>query len=69
MRQSGAGALEVVADGLRGLLPDDLGPWQQRNHRYGLKLWFGTAARPGRGLVGPPGRGAWRPRVRERREG
>ena len=33
---------EHVADGLHALLPDDFGPWQQRNHRYGLKLWFGT---------------------------
>jgi hypothetical protein len=37
-----------VADALHGLLPDDLGPWRQRNHRYGIKLWFGTAARPER---------------------
>jgi len=39
---------EVVADGLVGLLPDELGPWRQRNHRYGLKLWFGEAAKAGR---------------------
>lgn len=37
-----------VADALHGLLPDDLGPWRQRNHRYGIKLWFGTTARPDR---------------------
>lgn len=39
---------ERVADALHALLPDDLGPWHQRNHRYGLKLWFGTAAKPDR---------------------
>ena len=39
---------EQVADGLHALLPDDLGPWHQRNHRWGLKLWFGAAGRPGR---------------------
>jgi hypothetical protein len=39
---------EQVADALHALVPDDLGPWQQRNHRWGLKLWFGDAARPGK---------------------
>jgi hypothetical protein len=39
---------ERVADVLHALLPDDLGDWHQRNHRYGLKLWFGAAGRPGR---------------------
>jgi hypothetical protein len=39
---------EHVADGLHALLPDDLGPWHQRNHRYGLKLWFGPDGKPGR---------------------
>ena len=39
---------EQVADGLHALLPDDLGPWHQRNHRWGLKLWFGDAAKPGK---------------------
>ena len=39
---------EQVADALHGLLPDDLGAWHQRNHRYGLKLWFGDAAKPER---------------------
>jgi hypothetical protein len=39
---------EQVADGLHALLPDDLGEWHQRNHRYGLKLWFGAAGRPAR---------------------
>jgi hypothetical protein len=35
---------EQVADGLHALLPDDLGEWHQRNHRWGLKLWFGPAS-------------------------
>jgi hypothetical protein len=39
---------EQVADGLHALLPDELGEWHQRNHRYGLKLWFGPAAKPDR---------------------
>lgn len=42
---------EQVADGLHALLPDELGPWFQRNHRYGLKLWFGhdgSATKPSR---------------------
>src|SRR5690606_31124036 len=26
----------------------DLGPWGRRAHRYGIKLWFGGAAKPGR---------------------
>ena len=39
---------EQVADGLHALLPDELGAWRQRNHRWGLKLWFGTTDRPGR---------------------
>lgn len=39
---------ELVADGLHALLPDELGPWRQRNHRYGLKLWFGEAVKPDR---------------------
>ena len=39
---------EQVADGLHALLPSELGPWRQRNHRWGLKLWFGTAERAGR---------------------
>lgn len=37
---------ERVADGLHALLPDDLGPWRQRNHRWGLKLWFGAPGKP-----------------------
>jgi hypothetical protein len=39
---------EVVADGLVALLPDDLGPWHQRHHRWGIKLWFGPAGKPDR---------------------
>lgn len=39
---------EGVADALHGLLPRDLGPWRERHHRYGLKLWFSERARPER---------------------
>ena len=39
---------EQVADGLHSLVPDGLGPWRQRNHRYGIKVWLGTAAKPER---------------------
>ena len=35
---------EQVADGLHSLVPAELGPWHQRNHRYGIKLWFGDTA-------------------------
>lgn len=31
---------EHVADALRGLLPDELGPWGYRAHRRGIKVWF-----------------------------
>lgn len=37
---------EQVADGLHSLLPPDVGSWHQRNHRYGLKLWFGDKGTP-----------------------
>ena len=33
---------EQVADGLHSLVPPSVGPWRQRNHRYGIKVWFGT---------------------------
>ena len=33
---------EQVADGLHSLVPAEVGPWRQRNHRYGIKVWFGT---------------------------
>ena len=39
---------EQVADGLHSLVPADLGPWHQRNHRYGIKVWFGDRATPNR---------------------
>ena len=39
---------EQVADGLHSLVPADLGRWHQRNHRYGIKVWFGDAAKPDR---------------------
>jgi hypothetical protein len=37
---------EQVADGLHALVPPDLGPWHQRNHRYGIKVWVGDGRRP-----------------------
>jgi hypothetical protein len=33
---------EQVADALHALVPVEVGPWQQRNHRYGIKVWFGS---------------------------
>lgn len=39
---------EQVADGLHALLPGDVGSWHQRNHRYGIKLWFGDRGTPAR---------------------
>lgn len=39
---------EQVADGLHSLVPPELGRWHQRNHRYGIKVWFGDAAKPER---------------------
>lgn len=39
---------EQVADGLHALVPPTLGRWHQRNHRYGIKVWFGDAGTPGR---------------------
>jgi hypothetical protein len=39
---------EQVADGLHSLVPSDLGPWHQRNHRYGIKVWFGDRGTPNR---------------------
>jgi hypothetical protein len=39
---------EQVADGLHSLVPPELPPWHQRNHRYGIKVWFGDAAKPTR---------------------
>lgn len=39
---------EQVADGLHSLVPPELGPWHQRNHRYGIKVWFGDAVKPAR---------------------
>ena len=33
---------EQVADGLHSLVPPHLAPWRQRNHRYGIKVWFGS---------------------------
>lgn len=43
---------EQVADGLHSLVPAEVGPWRQRNHRYGIKVWFvadeAAAAKPER---------------------
>ena len=39
---------EQVADGLHSLMPPELGPWRERNHRYGIKVWVGTDAKPPR---------------------
>ncbi len=36
---------DEVAQALRGLLPPELGELQTRAHRYGIKVWFGTAAK------------------------
>ena len=33
---------EQVADALHALVPAELGPWQQRTHRYGIKVWLGS---------------------------
>jgi len=35
---------ELVADALRGLVPDELGVWKYRAHRRGIKVWFGNHA-------------------------
>lgn len=35
---------EQVADGLHSLVPAEVGPWRQRNHRNGIKVWFGSDA-------------------------
>jgi hypothetical protein len=34
---------ERVADVLRGLVPDELGPYGHKAHGYGIKVWFGAA--------------------------
>jgi hypothetical protein len=39
---------EQVADGLHSLVPAAVGPWRQRNHRYGIKVWFGADGKPER---------------------
>jgi hypothetical protein len=39
---------EQVADGLHALVPGDLRPWHQRNHRWGIKVWTGDGTRPAR---------------------
>jgi hypothetical protein len=37
---------DEVADALRGMAPEELGPLQYRAHRYGIKVWFGTKQPP-----------------------
>jgi hypothetical protein len=39
---------EQVADGLHALVPTEITGWHQRNHRWGIKVWIGDAARPAR---------------------
>jgi hypothetical protein len=39
-------AFEVAADALHALLPDGIGEWHARAHRYGIKVWLGTATTP-----------------------
>lgn len=39
---------EQVGEVVRAMVPDDLGDYQQRTHRRGLKVWFGTADKPRR---------------------
>jgi hypothetical protein len=33
---------DEVGDALRGMIPDTLGSFRYRAHRYGIKVWFGT---------------------------
>ena len=39
---------EQVADGLHALIPAEVGPWHERNHRWGIKVWTGDGSRPAR---------------------
>jgi len=39
---------EQVADGLHALVPPEVAPWHQRNHRYGIKVWVGDDRKPPR---------------------
>jgi hypothetical protein len=39
---------DVVAQAVRGLIPSELGELHTRAHRYGIKVWFGSAAKPDR---------------------
>lgn len=50
---------EQVADLVLGMIPAELGPVRHREHRYGIKLWFG-AEQPNREhyeaqVIGPKG--------------
>lgn len=35
------GLFDEVAEAVRGMVPDDLGPVRLRARRYGVKVWFG----------------------------
>jgi hypothetical protein len=37
---------DEVSDALRGMVPPALGPFRQRVHRYGIKIWFGSETPP-----------------------
>jgi hypothetical protein len=37
---------EEVGEALRGMAPAELGEYHHRAHRYGVKVWFGSAAPP-----------------------
>jgi hypothetical protein len=39
-------AFEEVGEALRGLAPVEFGEYHHRAHRYGVKVWFGTATPP-----------------------
>jgi hypothetical protein len=37
---------DEVADLARGLVPQELGEFRERHHRYGIKVWFDTVKPP-----------------------
>ena len=34
---------DEVSEAFRSMVPEQLGPAHQRHHRYGIKIWFGSA--------------------------
>lgn len=38
------GLFDAVGEALRTMVPTELGEWHQRNHRRGIKVWFGPAS-------------------------